>query len=282
MKLDLEALKGRFRNVKMLVTDIDGTLLNREGEIGPETARILKKLSERNILLTFATQRVHSSIVPLAEQLGVKIPFIASNGSLIQDTEKNCIYKSTINPKKVDRALELAAKHYVKIVLCYNDVIVYTENNSVIKDFMQRYGTTYELVDSYRDYRDNVLEIIMSGNEKDVIKMIQRKMNFPFRVFLKARYFRSQTHRGVYNLEISRAGINKRTGLEKLTSHLKIKKEEVAVFGDWYNDRDLFDFGGTNIALQNAVPELKNKAHYITEFTNDEDGLGRLLGLVYE
>jgi Cof subfamily protein (haloacid dehalogenase superfamily) len=282
LKLDLEALKGRFRNIKLLVTDIDGTLLNREGEIGPETVRILKKLSERNVLLTFATQRVHSSIVPLAEKLGVKIPFIASNGSLIQDTAKNCIYKSTISPKKVERALELAAKHYVKIVFCYNDVIVYTENNSVIKDFMNRYGTTYELVDSYRDYKDNVLEIIMSGNEKEVIKSIQRKMNFPFRIFLKARYFRSQTHRGVYNLEISRAGINKRTGLEKLTAHLKIKKEEVAVFGDWYNDRDLFDFGATNIALQNAVPELKNKAHFITEHTNDEDGVGRLLGLIYE
>ena len=63
---------------------------------------------------------------------------------------------------------------------------------------------------------------------------------------------------------------------------MKRKKNEVAVIGDWYNDRELFEYGGLNVALQNAVAELKNKADYITENTNNEDGVGEFLKMVYD
>ena len=67
-----------------------------------------------------------------------------------------------------------------------------------------------------------------------------------------------------------------------LTKYLKIKKEEVMVFGDWYNDRDLFQFGGTNIALENAVDELKERADYVTNKSNDEDGVAEILKMLYD
>lgn len=280
-KLSLDEIKRRFEKVKLIVSDIDGTIINNQGEVGAETKAIIKDLKTRNINLTLATQRIHSSVVPIAEELNISAPLVTLNGSYIADISGKVISKSLINPKKVELALSLAEKYFCKIALCTNDMIVYTEENSVLKDFMGRIGTNYELINSYKNYTDNTIEIIMMGNDKATIKKIQSKLNFPFKLSVSAKYFRSQSHRGVYNLEARKSKISKKTGVEEVTKVLKLKKDEVAVFGDWYNDKELFRFGGINIALQNAVGDLKADADYITEFSNDEDGLGRFLKLIY-
>ncbi|MBK6536617.1 MAG: HAD hydrolase family protein [Ignavibacteria bacterium] len=54
------------------------------------------------------------------------------------------------------------------------------------------------------------------------------------------------------------------------------------VFGDWYNDRDLFQFGGTNIALENAVDDLKEMADYVSDLSNEDDGVGNFLKMFYD
>ena len=283
MSLSLSELKERFSRIKLIVSDIDGTLVSNSNVISPQTVQLVKKLRTKNVLFSMASQRVHSSIVPLAKELDIDIPYISLNGTLIQDTEgKVILNKSIIDKKYVERALRLAERHYVKIALCYNDEIVYTEDNSVVRDFMTRLGTTYTLVKSYDNYSDNVLEIIMSGNDRKIMKHIQSKMRPPFGMFLKVKYYRSQTFQGVFNVEVIRKGISKKTGLRMLTKYLNIKKDEVMVFGDWYNDRDLFQFGGTNIALENAVDELKEMADYVTNKSNDEDGVAEILKMLYD
>jgi Cof subfamily protein (haloacid dehalogenase superfamily) len=280
--LNKEELKSRLKRIRLVVSDVDGTLTTNDNLLGEQTVDLVKKLRAKNVLTTFATQRIHSSVVDFAKELEIEIPLITINGALIQDLKGNQIFKAVINPKYVKKALDFCELFFVRIALVYNDEIVYTENNSVLKDFMYRIGTNYRLVDSYKDYENDVLEIIMMGNEKSIIKHIQKKLNFPFKFFVYAKYYRSSTRLGIYNLEIRKSGTSKLTALKKLAKHLKCKKHEIAVLGDWYNDRELFDYGGLNVALQNAVAELKNKAHYITEKTNNEDGVGEFLQLLYD
>jgi Cof subfamily protein (haloacid dehalogenase superfamily) len=283
LSLSINELKKRFNQIKLLVSDIDGTLITNDNQISELTKQLIKSLQKKDIYFSLASQRVHSSVVPLAKELNIHIPYLSLNGALIQDNEgKVILNKSVIDRKYVEKALRLAEKFYVKIALCYNERIVYTEDNSVIKDFMTRLGTTYTLVKSYDNYLDNVLEIIMSGNDRKNMKYIHKKMHPPFGLYLKVKYSRSQSFQGVYNIEILRKGANKNTGLKILTRYLKIKKNEVMVFGDWYNDRDLFQFGGTNIALANAVDELKDMADFVTDKSNDEDGVGHFLQMFYE
>lgn len=283
MLLDKDKLRERLKNIKLVVTDIDGTLVNRDNEIGEKSKELIKMLREKGVSFTFATQRIHSSVAPLAKELNITMPLITLNGSLIQDADaKTVINRSVIKRKYIERALKFANKYFVRIAFCYKDHIIYTDENSVLKDFMSRLGTMYESVESYDDYLHDIYEIMMSGNDKEKIKYIRRKMNPPFRKYLKIDYFRSRAFSGVYNLEIRRAGNSKKTGLKKLLKFFNYKKSEIAVIGDWYNDRDLFKYGGTNIAVQNAVPELKFMAHYVTEKTNDEDGVAEFLQLLYD
>lgn len=283
MSLSINELKKRFSKIKLIVSDIDGTLVDNNNEISDLTVKTVKMLREKGILFSFASQRVHSSIVPLAEKLDVSIPFISLNGLLIQNYNGEAnLNRSVIDKKYVDKAIELAGKYYIKIALCYNDRIVYTEDNSVLKDFMSRLGTTYTLVDSYDEYTDNVLEIIMSGNDRKIMKKIHNSMSLPFGLILKVKFYRSQTYQGVYNIEIVRSRVNKKTGLKILSKNLNLKRNQVMVFGDWYNDRDLFQYGGLNIALENAVDELKEMADFVSDKSNEEDGVGNFLKMFYE
>jgi len=274
-------IQSRLKKIKLVVSDVDGTLISESHQIGSKTQDLVHKLKQKNILFSLATQRIYSSLIPIISSLDIEIPVISLNGALVKSRKGDVLSKSVIKPATVEKALKLSKKYFVRIALCHNDEIIYTDDNSVLKDFMSRVGTTYRLVDSYDKYINEVLEVIMMGNEKKVIKTIQGKFKMPFSFSLKAKYYRSNSMDRIYNLEILRKGVSKKTGLKVLTKHLGIKKDEVLVFGDWYNDRDLFDFGGLNVALKNAVPELKAKANFITEKTNDEDGVGDFLEMLY-
>ena len=81
MSLKNNELKKRFKNIKLIVSDIDGTLVNDANEISSLTVDLVKKLKQKNILFSLASQRVHSSIVPLANELDIQIPFASLNGS---------------------------------------------------------------------------------------------------------------------------------------------------------------------------------------------------------
>ena len=282
MLLSSSEIQSRLKKIKLVVSDVDGTLINESHQIGALTQDLVHKLKEKNILFSLATQRIYSSLIPIIKTLNIDIPIISLNGALVKSPKGEVLAKHVIKVSTVEKALKLAKKHFVRVALCVNDEIIYTDDNSVLKDFMSRVGTTYRLVDSYDKYVGEVLEIIMMGNEKKTVKTIQGKFKMPFSFSLKAKYYRSNSMDRVYNLEILKKGVSKKTGLKALTKHLGIKKDEVLVFGDWYNDRDLFDFGGFNVALNNAVPELKAKAHYITEKSNDEDGVGDFLKLLYD
>ena len=281
MILSRDELISRLRKIKLVVSDVDGTLTNSYDYLGKKTIEYVSKLKEKGVFFTFATQRMHSSIIEIAKQLNVEIPIITVNGALIQDLKGNVLYKSVINPDYVRKAIFFADRYFVRIALCCTNEIVYTENNSVLSDFMRRIGTNYKLVHSYEPYVNDVLEIIMMGNDKNVIKYIQRKLNFPFKFYVSAKYFRGSSSQGIYNLEIKKSRINKKTAIKRLTKHLKLKKSQVAVIGDWYNDRELFEFGGTNIALKNSVAELKNLAHYVVDKDSEEDGVGEFLEILY-
>ena len=281
MILSRDELISRLRKIKLVVSDVDGTLTNSYDYLGKKTIEYVSKLKEKGVFFTFATQRMHSSIIEIAKQLNVEIPIITVNGALIQDLKGNVLYKSVINPDYVRKAIFFTDRYFVRIALCCTNEIVYTENNSVLSDFMRRIGTNYKLVHSYEPYVNDVLEIIMMGNDKNVIKYIQRKLNFPFKFYVSAKYFRGSSSQGIYNLEIKKSRINKKTAIKRLTKHLKLKKSQVAVIGDWYNDRELFEFGGTNIALKNSVAELKNLAHYVVDKDSEEDGVGEFLEILY-
>ena len=273
--------KGLLRKIELVVFDLDGTLTDDNDQIGDETKSLIKELTSFGVKFTIATGRLLSAVTHHADSLEIKIPLITLDGSLIKryPTGQN-VFESFLPEKHVLRALKLADKYLLKVALCHDYAIFYTEENAMIPLFLDKFGARYEKISSYEQYLSKTLEVVICGDYQNSVRHAASKMMFPWTFGVRSSYYKSQSSSGMYYLEIRKMGCSKGEGLRKLLKHQKIKMKHTAVIGDWYNDKSLFDTDALKIAVANAVPEIKKMADFVTHKTNNEEGAAEFLRML--
>ncbi len=267
---DLKELK----KIDLVIFDVDGTLVNDDGELGERTKQKIKDLKKIGVLFSFASGRLHSALIPLAEELKIHSPLISLDGSVIKSTAgRHFVYRSFLKQKHVEKAIEFSEKYLVNIALCHTEAIYYTEQNSVIPKLMDKFGATYKEVNTYDNLTSKTLEIVFAGDNRRTVEFIRDKLSFPFSIGISLSFFKSQTHEGIHYLEVRRSGSSKGKALRRLLKYLKIKEEKTAVVGDWYNDISLFETRAIKVAPKNAILELKKNADYILNKSNNEEAV---------
>jgi Cof subfamily protein (haloacid dehalogenase superfamily) len=274
-------LENKLKKLKLIVFDLDGTLLNGAGTIGERSKHLIKELEMWDVHFSFATGRLHSAVTCFAEELNLKSPLISLDGCLIKSFPDNkLLFESNLKRNHVLKALDFAENFLINVALCHGDAIFYTENNSIIPRITDKFGARYEIVNSYNDCLDNTLEILFAGENINLMKYVQEKMDFPYMFGLSSASFKSHSHEGIYFLEIRRKGSSKRTGVNRLLKYFKLNINEAAVCGDWYNDISLFQTKALKVAVANAVYEIKEYSDIVLEKSNDEDGTADFLEMV--
>lgn len=270
-----------LKDIKLIVTDIDGTFLNDNGELGQESKKLIKELMNENVIVSLATGRLHSAVIEIAKELSLNGYIISLDGAMVKSfTDDKTLFESFLKKSHVKKAIEISESLLIKIALCHASAIYYTEYNSVIPSLLSKYGAFYRQVDSYQDYISGTLEIVCSSDMKNSIKQMEEKFNFPYSLGCNTSYFRSKKNENIFYLEIRKAGSSKGKALIRLLKHLSIKPRQAAVIGDWYNDITMFQTKAVKVAVANAIPELLNAADFITTKTNKEDGAAEFFELV--
>jgi Cof subfamily protein (haloacid dehalogenase superfamily) len=270
-----------LKEIKLIVTDIDGTLLNDNGELGIESKKLLKELMKENVIISLATGRLHSATADIAKELSLNGFVISLDGALIKNyVNDKTLFESFLKISQVKKAIAISENLLINFVLCHTSAIYYTEYNSVIPSLLSKYGAFYTRVDSYKDYISGTLEIVCSSDIKNSIKQMEEKFNFPYSIGCDTSYFRSKKNENIYYLEIRKAGSSKGKALVRLLKHLSIKPLQAAVIGDWYNDITMFQTKAIKVAVANAIPELLNTADIITTKSNREDGTAEFFEMV--
>lgn len=268
----------RLKEIELVLFDVDGTLVNDEGEIGEQTKQLIMEIKKLGVLFSFASGRLHSALVPLAEELKIHLPLISLDGSSIKSiSSQYYVYRSFLKESQVKKAIDLSEKYLVNIALCHAEAIYFTEQSLVIPKLMDKFGAVYQAVDSYDDYTNTTLEIVFAGDNRRTVEFVRDKLSFPFTLGTSVSFFRSQSHEGIYYLEVRRSGSSKGKAMHRLIKHLNVKEVKTAVLGDWYNDLSMFESKGIKVALQNAIPEIKKAADYIIPKTNNEEGVVEFL-----
>jgi Cof subfamily protein (haloacid dehalogenase superfamily) len=271
---DLKQLK----NVELVLFDVDGTLVNDDGELGERTKQYIRNLKKLGVLFSFASGRLHSALIPLADELKIHSPLISLDGSLIKSVAgKQFVYRSFLKQKHVKKAIEYSDKYLLNIALCHTEAIYYTEQNSVIPKLMDKFGAIYKEIGSYDELTTRTLEIVFAGDNRRTVEFIRDKLSFPFTFGISLSFFKSQTHEGIHYLEVRRSGSSKGKAFQRLLKYLKIKEERTVVVGDWYNDISLFESKAIKVAPKNAIPELKKNANYVLKKTNNEEAIADFL-----
>ena len=283
---------------KLIAIDLDGTMLNSYGVVTENTKNAIKRTIQKGIDVIIASGRPIDSIKTIANEIGSKNYFIAGNGALIYDIQKDeNLYENYLNKEKVLEIIKMCEENSIsynvytdKTILAkalkYNVLYYYKENLKKPEDKQ----THINIVENMYDYiskmnEEKFLKITICDENKSVFQSIIKKLNEieNIEVLDVSHMSRKVIQQGTeeipieyYYTEISSKNVDKWYAIEYLISKLNIKKEEVIAIGDNINDKKMIEEAGFGIAMGQSSPLIKEIADYTTS-SNEEDGVAQAL-----
>lgn len=256
---------------KLLVLDVDGTILNSERKITQRTVMTLHKVQSIGIKVALASGRPTYGLLPLAKaiDLGTYGGYIISyNGAqVISAQDGEILFARSIDPQMVPYLEKKAAKTGMTMAYYDGDEVVSTDiTNPHVVDEAQMNGMKLRQVDQIsmvvEDWPSEVM--LFSDHEEELDSLenhMQRHLNGVM----------DTIHSNPYMLEVVGYQVGKSYAMSALMQLLGIGMEEVIAIGDGTADVNMIQMAGTGIAMANAVESVRRCADYIT-LSNDEDG----------
>jgi Cof subfamily protein (haloacid dehalogenase superfamily) len=255
--------------VRLVASDLDGTLLVPEQTVSERTRAALAAAREAGITVVLVTGRQPRSLGPIAKRIGVGGIAICANGALIWDLDTGTMVDSAPLAAEAATRLVHALREAVPGVL----LAVELEEG-----FGREPGWVEDSSPVEPEAREaDALELITGP----VIKLLARHPSLPFAEFSEqaSRAVGDDavaTWAGLRLVEISAAGVTKAFALERLCQRLGIEASEVVAVGDMPNDLAMLRWAGTAVAVANATQEVLEAADEVTA-SNVEDGVAQLL-----
>jgi hypothetical protein len=246
-------------NVKLVVSDMDGTLLNPSGEVSLLFFDLFKKLQKQQVLFCAASGRQYDSIIEKLAPIKEEIYVIAENGGVAKKGNEILLLNAIETSKVTDILPILRNIKDTHIVLCTKDKAFVESRDNRFINLFQEYYPSYSQV-------DDLLEI---AKAHPILKIAiyhaisSETVIYPKIEHLKTAYLLKIS--GQNWLDISTHGVHKGNALKEVQRLLNISKEETMVFGDYHNDMEMFQEAGFSFAMENAHNDLKEIAKYVTK-----------------
>lgn len=248
---------------KAVAFDMDGTLLNKQRNILPETVAVLNKLKQQGIKVILVTGRHHSMIYPYYHQLQLNTPAICCNGSYLYDFNKQVYFDANPLTKLQAKKLLNLINQYQVHTLIYTDQYI---NYEVMDDHMlglfewrntlpPEQQPEFVKVDSFEELIENATDVFKFATSSQDIPVLQ---TFSAAVEKQGDYECEWSW--VNRADIAAKGNSKGNGLANWAKYEGIELEQIIAFGDSYNDLSMLKMAGLGIAMGNADEEIKQQA----------------------
>lgn len=265
---------------KLLVLDIDGTLLTSQATIAPATREALRRIMARGVAITLATGRRLATARPQIEELGLTLPVILQSGAQIADPASGeMLYSNPLPPAAVATAVRIAVAEGAQPILYENCVVgqrLFTGPPEYDSPAMRQYMAGRPHLVRYRSYdelptTETPLELAVI-DDLPVARRVAARMQL---AHCRTLISYSATLDS-YFLEVFHATCSKGEALRHLAARLDLDMREIVAVGDNYNDREMLQAAGLGVAMANAEPEILAIADRVTR-SNDEDGIAALI-----
>lgn len=251
--------------MKIIFSDLDGTLLNDRHQVSPYTKSIIEQLS---IPFIISSARMPRAIWPIIDELGVNMPIIAYGGGLILDHDRQTIiHQETLSPNlslPVYKQIEELDLDIVVNVYHHDEWLVLDDANPFVVHEMMITKTHAKPINllNYLTNHD-VHKLLCIGKPKNIQTLFQLLKNrTDIQVVLsKSNY-----------LELLPLNTSKGNALVKTCEYFDIPIKYSVAFGDHLNDLSMIKAAGIGIAMKQAPKDLQNVAALVTR-TNNEDGV---------
>lgn len=260
--------------LRLVATDLDGTLLHSDGSVTERTRRVLAALEDGGVHVVFVTGRPIRWMDDLWEHVGGHGLAVCSNGGIVYDVHERAVRTARTIP--VATGLEVG-EILRRDLPGTTFAIERTDGGAREPDFMKERGAPPEI-------EVGPLEAIMDDR---AVKLLALHEEHPPEDFWTATETRvghlvTTTWSSVGALvEMSAAGVTKASTLALLCDELGVTADEVVAFGDMPNDLAMLEWAGTAYAMANAHPTVRELAPHVAP-SHDEDGVAAVLERLFD
>ncbi|AOR23352.1 Cof-type HAD-IIB family hydrolase [Clostridium taeniosporum] len=279
--------------IKLIASDMDGTLLNNNHDIDVDTVEAIRKAEEAGIIFTISTGREYDSVKGILDKHNIKCQCILSNGAEYRDESGNILEVININEKYAKKIIKILDENKLPARIFTNKGVFTTSTREeafqeVIfrtmtfnptlteeeaKKMAEKEGffTNLKYVNDVEKFFKDDIEIrkfVAFHKDIDLINKMKETIGKIEGLAISSSFDD--------NIEITDINAQKGIILKKVAQKMNIDIKNVMILGDSFNDYSMFEIFEESVAMKNAIPEVKKIAKYITD-SNDNLGVAKAI-----
>ena len=262
----------KLKNIKVVVSDLDGTLLNPQHKISDYTKSIFQELHNQNYLIVVATGRHHLDAMAIIETLEVPVYLVSSNGARIHSPEKEELFSFNLNSDIVKTALSVDIDPEITVVLFKENVWLTNKLSEKLNAFQTELKYHPELVD-YKTLEDfGAIKIFFAHDNHEKLVVLKDA------ILAKSSNDLHHAFSLPTCLEFMDKSVDKAVAIMKVLEKEGFSLEEAVSFGDGFNDVQMLSTSGKGLIMGNAPALLKETLSDLEIIkTNAEDGVAKYI-----
>lgn len=275
--------------MKLIASDLDGTLLNEDGHISSENVQAIKKAMGQGIQFVVATGRSYQAALKPLKTAGITCPIICLNGANAYTADRNLIQRVPLHTDMTKEIRRLCEEEEIYIEFFTNQGIFSRSRNyfvEVMVDVLEsanpgmpeaeiRAAAERRLQEEQATFIGSFDELYAMDNI-EIYKVLgfslDRSKLLHVREELLSEETLAITSSGDINIEFNHVDAQKGLALEALAGSMGIEMQDVMALGDNFNDANMLQMAGRGVAMENAEEEIKAMCDYTTK-ANHEHGV---------
>jgi len=258
---------------KMLVLDLDDTLLDDDYKISQRNKDALKKAQEQGVYVVLASGRPTAAMMNFAceLELGTYGSFIISfNGGMVTNVkDQEVIFERSLTKEEIHDLHDFSKAHKVDIITYLDGHIVSERRSKYIDIEIKLTGMNHREVSSFKSAVDSSAVKCILLEDPAYLKSVEAKLR-------EAHPDMSVAISKPFFLEVMPQGIDKAASIAFLAKRLGINREEIIAVGNAGNDVTMIEYAGLGVWVSNVAPELRSRADVIVASNND-DGVAEVV-----
>jgi len=260
--------------IKLVLIDIDGTLVRDDKTLPAENEEAIKEALQSGVLVTLVTGRNYGAAKEIIDKLQLDVPVVLQNGAFIyRPYSGEVIRKVGLTGDVAKRVIHLCRQEgtfYIlyRDFLMQKDMLIDQDYDGPFSMYLKRNAVRLDRVEDVTSFiSGEVAEVALLGNEDRILRVLRQLGDGDNFTVIK-----SLTREDEAFYEIFGPKVGKGEALNYLCQHFGVSPEEVMFIGDAYNDIDIMPLVGFPVAMGNAVEEVKKFAKAVTK-SNNEGGV---------
>jgi len=256
---------------RMIVSDMDGTLLRTDCTISKRNADAIRRATDSGIKFVLATGRPIQGVRSYAAMLGLSGPVITYNGAVVVDLDtEEILYEESMNRADAELSLRLGQEYDTTMCIWSKGRLYVNKMNDRADDYMKISGVEPILVTDFSEILDSGITKILWYDTPEMIGRMPDEM--AKKGFISTTFCLSRP----YFLEFFSSNVSKAAAVGKVCEINGISNDEVIALGDAPNDLSMLEFAGLGVAMENALDEVKAAVSTVTK-SNDDDGVAEVI-----